>query len=535
MLTLNATIMRKLYIGILLFFFVWGMTACFEDDSTLGTIDVPDIEIGELRDTLITSYVGNVLHVSPEVTTAYPESDLTYAWYYYQNVSSGTDNDLEDGFRTNKISDTKELDYEVNLGTGSYTIVLEVTSKTNNYSATASMTLTTVTSFSNGFYILKETAEGGTEVDLLATDGLIEGLMSNVLGMPLAGAPLNLSITYNHPYINPDDLQMTSTSMLHVFSEGDYRSFRTEDMVETFNRETVKFEAAAEEEVFGAMIEDANGILCASSKGIYRIGTTTGNSGKIGMPTLAGDYSHFHYQGLSYGLNGDCVWNADEHCLYSFYNASPYEYELPAGFTQENLEYVASSVCNDGGGMMGYDYAWYIVEDNATGRRAIIIYAYSAFMGGSLSVTVLDEGLHIANGDVIAGVGRDATIIYVVDGGQLYFYNFLTNEEVPVSLPGLPAGEEIAYITNQYLAIVDFMGNYDATQSENYLIVATESGEGYKLYLYDDLVGGVPNAAPSRTASGTGRVKAVRYLSLNASAIQLFNYFYGSTPYPFGD
>ena len=208
---------------------------------------------------------------------------------------------------------------------------------------------------------------------------------------------------------------------------------------------------------------------------------------------------------------------------------------MPAGFTQENLEYVASSVCNDGGGMMGYDYAWYIVEDNATGRRAIITYAYSMFMGENLSVTALDEDLHIAKGEVIAGVGRDATIIYVVDGGQLYFYNFLTGEEVPVTLPGLPAGEEIAYLTNQYLAIVDFLGNYDATQSENYLIVATESGEGYKLYVYDKLVGGVPDAAPSRTVSGSGSVKAVRYLTLNASAISSFNYFYGGTPYPFGD
>lgn len=79
------------------------------------------------------------------------------------------------------------------------------------------------------------------------------------------------------------------------------------------------------------------------------------------------------------------------------------------------------------------------------------------------------------------------------------------------------------------------MGNYDATQSENYLVVATESGEGYKLYVYDTLVGGVPDAAPSRTVSGSGSVKAVRYLSLNASAIESFNYSYGGTPYPFGD
>lgn len=527
--------MKKLYISILLLFMAWGMSACFEDDSTLGTVDVPDIEIGELRDTLITSYVGNVLHISPEITTAYPESDLSYAWYYYQNVSSGTSNDLDDGFRTNKIADTKDLDYEVNLATGSYTIVFEVTSMSNNYSATAALNLTTATSFSNGFYILKETADGNTDVDLLASDGLIEGLMTNVLGAPLAGAPLNLSITYNNPYINPDDQEMSSTSMLHVFSMGDYHSFRTEDMLEAFNRETLKFEPAEPDEIFGGMIEDANGILCASSNGIYRIGTTTTNSGKIGMPTLAGNYDNFHYQCMGYGWNGSYLWNEDEHCLYSFYDAIPHEYELPLGFTQENLEYVASSICNDGGGMMGYDYVWFIVEDNATGRRAIITASYSMFFGNTLSVAALDENLHIAQGDVIAGVGRDATIIYVVDGGQLYFYNFLTGDETPVNLPGLPSGTEISYITNQYFCIVDFMGNYDATQSGNYLIVAAKNGEGYDLYIYDSLVGGVPNADPSQVVSGIGSVKAVRYLSLNSAAISSFNYMYGGSPYPFGD
>ena len=62
--------MKNLLANILLLFFAASLTSCFDDDSTLGTIDVPDIEIGELRDTIIVSYVGNILHVSPEVTTA---------------------------------------------------------------------------------------------------------------------------------------------------------------------------------------------------------------------------------------------------------------------------------------------------------------------------------------------------------------------------------------------------------------------------------------------------------------------------------
>ena len=520
--------MKNLLANILLLFFAASLTSCFDDDSTLGTIDVPDIEIGELRDTIIVSYVGNILHVSPEVTTAYPESDLEYAWYIYQNVSTGTDNSLEDGFRTNKRADTKELDYEVNLSTGSYTILFEVTSITNDYSRTTSMTLTTSTSFSNGFYILKETANGDTEVDLLTPDGfLIEGLMENVLGAPISGTPLNLSLTYNHGYINPDNQEMAQTNMVHVFSQNEFHSFRTEDMLETFNNETIKFEGTDPDETFGVILEDANGILCASSNGVYRL-STGATSGRIGLPSVSGDYSNFHYQGLSYGLMGDFAWNEDEHCLYSPYFGTPYEYELPSGLTQNNLECVASSQ-----NFTGFtDQAWYLVEDNSTNRRALLI--------GSMNVEVvdLDEDSHLANADIVAGIGRDATIIYAVDDNQIYLYNFNEREESsePITLPGLPSGETISYISNQYVCIMDDWGmSVVEEQSVNYLIVATESGEGYKLYVYDNLVGGVPDSQPAEVVESSGSVKAVRYLTLYASSIGMFGYFSGGTPYPFGD
>ena len=62
---------------------ILGLIGCFEDDSTLGTKSVPDITIAELADTAIVSYSGNILNVNPEVETLYPESELSYAWYYY--------------------------------------------------------------------------------------------------------------------------------------------------------------------------------------------------------------------------------------------------------------------------------------------------------------------------------------------------------------------------------------------------------------------------------------------------------------------
>ena len=94
-----------------------GMVGCFKDDSSLGTTDVPKIQIAEMRDTSIVSYSGNILAVSPVVETEYPESELSYAWYYFpsNNVNS---EEWANGFRNNKISEEKDLQYEVNLPSG---------------------------------------------------------------------------------------------------------------------------------------------------------------------------------------------------------------------------------------------------------------------------------------------------------------------------------------------------------------------------------------------------------------------------------
>lgn len=63
-----------------------GMAACFDDDSTLGKDFIPEIEIGELKDTAMVSYSGHVLEVTPEVNTRYTEDQLAYAWYIYNSA-----------------------------------------------------------------------------------------------------------------------------------------------------------------------------------------------------------------------------------------------------------------------------------------------------------------------------------------------------------------------------------------------------------------------------------------------------------------
>ncbi len=521
-------------LSILLLLFVFGLASCFDDESSLGTQEVGSIEIGGLRDTAIISYNQNVLRVLPDVTAGYPESEMKYAWYIY----GGSFEDKKN-YRENRIDENgeKELAYEVNLPSGVYTVVFEATAP-NDYVQTATFQLTVSTPFSQGFYVLKETADGNTELDLLTDDGLVSNLMETLLGAPLSGKPLGLSVVYDNGYIDEEDLEMKADNMVHVFTEQDYRAFRTEDMYQTFSRENLMFEPIPSEEAFCAAMMDMNGIIFLSNKGFYRSSTGV-NSGKLGVPEIEGGSKFI--QSLQGGLAATVFWNEETHSICEMSAGDLAEedpwtgerrYELPAGIQADGLECLASGLNYSVTG----DVAWFLCEERNSGKRLFFhIKAEEAgFFQYELKIDVhtVPADKHLAKGTVVAGNGLSASILYVVDNNKLYLCNLDMETETPFSLQGLEG--EITYISNNYLNLYDFFGG-PQEGSFDYLIVATRTGEGYKLYLYDELVGGIPTGKAKEIIEGTGTVKGVRYLSttLTSDAWMLF-YYYGPL-YPYGD
>lgn len=90
----------------------------------------------------------------------------------------------------------------------------------------------------------------------------------------------------------------------------------------------------------------------------------------------------------------------------------------------------------------------------------------------------------------------------------MWGYNWDNGEEFEIVFPGIGGGN-ISYITNQYL-------NLDSDASFDELVVVTQSGDNYTLYIYkgSDLSGGQPktNAKP-QIVEGHGKVKCVRFVS----------------------
>ncbi len=494
---------------LLLFFLAGSMAACFEDDSMTVELDnVADIEIGGLRDTTIQSFVGNVLQVVPEVTTGFPESVLQYAWYM-------ADSETEGGYRTNQIADTKDLTYEVELPSGSYTLFFEVTNTETGYVRVASMALRTTTAFSQGFYILKE-VDGGTDFDILAGDVLNEDVLAGIEGAPLSGAPLNLSFTYGNCYINDESQEMEGANMVHVFTEdATYRGYRVEDMKQIFNEENVRFDGLDDDEIAYLAQQGMMMIYFVTNKGVYsNYPSSMGmlSSGVYGLPAgaLADGGGSPYMVPVNMMMPNYYYWNSDKHCLYyTDYNgsaANPAIYDA-TGVPEDELECIACGVY--GGGMMAC-YYFFLCESTVDGAR----YLYVADdMTLTFTVTRLNPSLHIAQGGQVATCGRDATFLYSIDeaANEVWVYNWNEGGEFRLELPGIPEGETISYITYQYLQGSGFTDIPDEFKA---IIVATETDSGYKLYIYDDLSGGQvrPGSEP-QVMEGTGSVKCVRYVT----------------------
>lgn len=500
--------MRNLLLSILWLWLALGMAACYDDDSSLGENFIPDIMISPLRDTTIVSYKQNVLEITPQVVTEYDESELSYGWYIY-NANSGmtTTGEPTDGFRSDTIGTQKTLSYEVNLPSGTYGIILEVKADKYNYSRTARMNLFTVTEVSHGYYILKETAGGGTDLDLVSTKGFRADLLTEKYGAPLEGKPVNLSVVYGQGFIDEESLDVSYCKAVEVFSEKDFRAFRAEDFAEVHNKESIFYGGGHEDEELYSMVQTITGMYLLTDRGYYETeacGSTgwfgISCSGKYAFPESTGGSKHC--QLFRKTKSGSLMyWNSTDRALYLTTDRVPYE--LPEEIDTLSLECMASGTNFIG----GVETVWFLVHDAANNRCLIVPKWIGEEERYEVEVTKIDPAQRFAKAEIMAGNTREATIIYFVSDNKLWAYNIISKGEFEIPLPQAVEGT-ICYVSNPFLNIVREEGN--SVDFKN-LLVATDTGEGYCLYVYENLRGGVPQGSvePYR---GKGDLKSVRYL-----------------------
>lgn len=513
-----------------------GWTSCVDDTSSLGGGNAPEIIITGMdpeKAVEINSYTGVNLKdvIKPQVSANIPEDRLSYAWYLFSTAEA------EGNYRDFLISSEKEPDYEINLKTGSYEVVFEVTSQADGYTQIATATLNASTTFSRGFYILKETPGGTTELDLYSSGLYMPNLMEAMLGAPLEGRPYNLCTYYNGEYINPDNNETDCANFIYVFTEDKIiRGFRAEDMLNVWDNGNLLYSGPMDaDEQPSTFFRTMSCHAYVTGKGIYSVMSGGGwmpyGSGRYGYPTVSVSGSKFVQEaegGMYY-----VFWSDADHKLYSTddYVMTSEEVTLkdatgvpvPDAYP-DDLECIASGKNY----LAGTSTLFFLCQQPSTGDR------YLFLLHGSSSISQivrLDPSSHLARATSVSANGLTAAYIYCIDGGRLCVYGLNDGREQEVDLPGIPAGEAVTFVSNQWLNLAYVSEDYNFDN----LIVGTQSGETYKLYFYesDRVSSGVPVEEPSFTVTGTGKVKAVRFLapvSVDGTYLTMM-----TNPFPFSD
>lgn len=481
--------MRRIYYAVVLAATVMLAWGCTEDESTGIQNEIYDIVITEFDKDgyTVVSYEGNILNLVPDIQTGYPESELTYRWYLIDTkredmIINATDEKL---YERECIGEERTLAYEVNLTPGDYTVVCEVQAS-NGYLVSQTTKLKVTTNFSEGFYILKETAGGHTDMDVFKKDEnkLIENVVAAVMGEPLSGKPLALSMSFGHGYVDAATNERLYTDLASVATEtGRFVAFRITDLYPLFTRDNLLFGEMEDDEMPYRIVSGMWENYYVANKGVrgnYQA-TIVPGSGLYGAPSVGGASKFITCDPESLGM---IYWSDDTHTLYvSDFNGSCYELGDPevTGLTDD--ECVA---CGTNDYMSACHF---ILRNIKTGNRTLYI-----IQAAAVASVIPLGGTHLEQAGLFSTNGPSASLIYCVDGNRIYGYDFQTGNEMHIRPEALPESAYISYVSDQTFAGVE------------YFVIGTQDGDKYTLYFYNVLGG-----QPVYVVTGSGIVKSMHY------------------------
>lgn len=461
-------------------------TSCYKDKGNYDYTPISDIVVAGIQSSYSKITGLDSLSITPQITSSYNTNELEYTWLIY-DVNNKCDT----------LSHKKNLSYFVSKGPGTYAIYYYVKNKTTGYFKNTSTTLTIQTQYTSGHYILKETTNGNTDMDLLLDDGrVIPNILLKTQGAALSGTPRSMGILYSQPITDPSTLEKVFAHCLGVITNDKKTNvLRASDMHSVFDHSTMFYDVPKDTPYKFYTAFWTNGYL--SSNGMYSSNNTSPGSGILGFPYgISGGSDHWGFSTKTYGM---IYWDeTNSRILYTNYNG------LASTFTDK--VYPTSGLNYDCLFMGSYKTTVYaLFRDKSTSK----VYLYKITTSSMSkppaigSVIEINASSKLNTASLIASNEQSAQLIYFINNNKPYYYDVVNNLEYEMSVTSIPSDETITYISNRFYKLA--IPNFD------YLTIATYKNGNYKVYMYN-MVGGLPNGAAVRTTSGEGKVKETHFL-----------------------
>lgn len=492
------------------------LSACVKDDGNYDYRDIKAVTAGEVSGIEkfynVTSLYN--LRITPEVSRITNEDQYDYYWIVWGTGSNRTN-------WKDTISRAKNLDYIVNLSSGTYELTFQAKNKATGVSVYNIADMTVASLYSEGWYITK-TETGMTDIDLVKKDGktVYANILRSVNGEGLPGEAVKSfyqSQMYTQQQENPDGTVTTLSNqkVIYVMSKGDMRVYNADDMKLFKHYADAFFEVPAVRAPQDAFLGLTGQFLVNNGK-IHWIGIS-GGTGKFGYPML-GDYeaAPFNMGSMNQGM---LIFDK----ISRSFKGVPYRntnfVNLVSGEGQQDCNNMNCDLVfmDEQTAQMGVTKGGIALLKNKDKEEYYGVKLNTGWASGKnpfVNFVTVPAGCSVGKGKVFATNCTNDVLYFSEGGNTVSMYNVSNGLEKKDMLT-YPANESVAAIRH-----VSYITYSAGDASLDCLAVLTNSSNGWKVYLYR-FVGKTADIETPHYLdfSGKGTGKDVFFRGLNAYEI----------------
>ncbi|HBX46061.1 MAG TPA: hypothetical protein DEG28_09295 [Porphyromonadaceae bacterium] len=513
------------------------LSACIDSRDDIYN-ELPDIEIANLESVPSEVLYNEVLYIDPTVKYGDSQDKEAFDFLWYKGVGSSL----------KLLSEEPVLEQKMD-SLGTWNIYLKIIHKTTQLSSLATLSVKVNSQTERGWYVLKENAEGNTDLDFFKTaeDGKITpDAMADLIGREnaLKGVPKGIMFTNNFRWKSPGSTSFTTyINTLIPFSEKEVGALRINDSKLMETTDNLFFEKSVD-----ASYGFSGGIGAPQQALLLNNGNA--HLMQAGMqaflPAVFGDYALSPHFTLS-NAYGSYILGFDELSESFIYVKLLSSSIFP--FPQKQLENSRLSISsNNMKGRISFlentdgslnpqntsyaQRAYAIFHENSRNDRSLLLgldlaqidagqttYGSAQFnpimTADTLNYRVYPE---IEKSEIFT-LHKNYPILYFAYGNKIGSYSIEMIEQNRYKK------EILAYPSEEKISYMHFIECMFDTNSFSYLVVATYTADGnYKIYRYK--IAGNDVTQVGSPLTGRGKVKTIRYIAPSSSIMfYLYRYY----------
>lgn len=528
---------------------VFLAASCYEDKGNYDYTDIGDIVINGLDDEYVFFSQNDRLQINPVIATDMNTADLEYTWVMRYSVDDTDIDTLQHGPNPNLDHDPIDRRGTFHL----YYYIKNTKAEYDDYFVHTRIPVTLTSPYSDGLYLLKETTDGNTDMDLLRFDkNFFSNVIADIHGQPLQGRPRNLGVLYGRPYLEPVTEKKVFNNCLGVVTHDNvFNVLTTVDLAPVFDDYGDMFWEGEMPDGGIPQIYRFNtgryGDEMIASNGLFSCSPSYAGAGKMnhnapdeGVSPDAGDMWAWWA-----GVSGSVYWNDTERCLmYS-------DYGTPAAYITDNLSaagadyeclYLGANgsvmytvlherasdktfvgeIVRESVVIIDPDYEYlldfgFTIDDMiAFGFAEEVVSVFFKTLTEAAAGSALNDAMHFANLEFGTNM-----LFFATDDNDLYYIDMGLKSGSGLALTAHrlnyqpTAGYDVSHIVHLHFEVNGSFWSDTGSRSFSYFSIATHNSatDEYKAEMYS-LAGGLPELgrAPMMKAEGSGKIHSIKYV-----------------------